>query len=163
MKEFDSLAKFARHLVKTAALGEVVSHHIVKKAGEIIQLDAQNRIGSYQDGGGGFPAWANLAPATVADRIQQGFTPDDPLLRTGELRDSIEVEAHGHEAVVGTADVIALYQEQGTSTIPPRPFLGPAAMHSKHKVGELAAAVALEWLGGGRWRAKGLKLPGQTS
>ena len=161
MKQFDSLAGFASHLVKTAALGGVVSHHIVKRAGEIIQHDAQSRIGSYQDGGGGFPAWANLAPATIEDRIRKGFTPEDPLLRTGEMRDSIEVEAHAHEAVVGTADVIALYQEQGTSTIPPRPFLGPAALHSKEKVGALSAAIAMAWIGGGKWRAKALTLPGR--
>lgn len=144
--------QFASHLLKLAALEEIVSHHVVKGAAKIIQSDAQSRIGSYQDGIGGFPAWANLADATVADRISKGFTPDDPLLRTGTLRDSIEVKAEGNEAIVGTPDEVALYQECGTSSIPPRPFLGPAGFASQHQIGAMAAKTMISWVGGLPWK-----------
>jgi phage gpG-like protein len=59
----------------------------------------------------------------------------DPLLRTGELRDSISHVVDGRRAVVGSDDPVAIYQETGTSRIPPRPFLSTAAV----LVGEDAA------------------------
>lgn len=159
MMEFESPATFARHLARMAAAGDAVSSHIVKKAATLVQKDAQDRIGEYQDGGNGFPAWANLAESTIADRIRKGFSPDEPLLRTGELRGSIEVEVSGSEAVVATADIVALYQEQGTEHIPPRPFLGPAAADSQKTIGASVAAILIAWVSGASWRARGLKLP----
>jgi len=151
MGEFDCKG-FAAHLMRTAAIGEVVTGHIVKKAAEVVQKDAQARIGSYQDGIGGFPAWANLAESTIQDRINKGFTPDDPLLRTGELRNSIEVQSEGHEAIVGTPDAVALYQECGTEKIPPRPFLGPAGYASRNDIGKIAAEIMIAWIGGTPWK-----------
>jgi hypothetical protein len=63
-------------------------------------------------------------------------------VRTGEMRDSIEhhVETEGpwHAiGLVGTDNPIAKYQELGTRTIPPRSFLGEAAMHKEHEIHEL--------------------------
>lgn len=152
MKTFNSLGEFATHLRRTAALGDVVTSYATKECAKVIAGDAKARIGSYQDSEGPFPAWANLAEATVADRIAKGFTPDDPLLRTGELRESIGVQVEGHEAQIGTPDQVALYQEVGTSRIPPRPFLGPAAIASRVKVAKTAANVLVAWVGGSPWR-----------
>lgn len=162
MKEFSSFGSFAKHLLVTAELGEVVTHHIAEKAGQIIQEDAQKRIGEYQEYVGPFNAWAPLAESTVADRIAKGFSPDDPLLRTGDLRDSIQVEATGNEAVVGSASEIAMYQELGTDRgIPPRPFLGPAAFESKLPIGEMAAKTVVAWVSGLGWKRPSqlIKLP----
>jgi hypothetical protein len=39
--------------------------------------------------------------------------------------------------LVGTDDKIAVYQELGTRTIPPRSFLGEAAMHKEVEVHEV--------------------------
>jgi hypothetical protein len=161
MKEFESFGEFASFLVKTAAMGEAVSEHALKQAATIIKEEAQDRIGSYQDAIGPYGAWANLAPSTIDDRIRKGFTPDDPLLRTGEMRASIEAVAHGSEAVVATPDVVALYQDQGTDRIPPRPFFGPAAIASREKVARSTGAILLAWLAGLPWRGRNLKLPGQ--
>jgi hypothetical protein len=150
--EFQSFGALGAHFAKLALAGEAVSHHIAGEGGKAIQADAKARIGSYQDGVGPFPAWANLAEATVDDRLRKGFTPDDPLLRTGGLRDSIKVAVTGSEAAIGSESMIALYQEQGTAKIPPRPFLGPAGFNSKETVGPVAALTVVAWVCGLAWR-----------
>lgn len=160
MKEFSSFGAFARHLAVTAAIGEEVTHHITEKAAEIIKEDAQKRIGEYQDGVGPFVTWAPLADSTKEDRVAKGFTEDDPLLRTGELRDSIHVSAKGNEAVVGSDSDIALYQELGTEKgIPPRPFLGPAGYESKLNIGEMSAKTVIAWISGLGWKRPQIKFP----
>ncbi|MBT2299277.1 hypothetical protein J7E70_02260 [Variovorax paradoxus] len=150
--ELDSFGALGAHFARLAAGGEAVTHHIAAEGAKVIQEDAKSRFGSYQDGGGGFPAWANLAPATVDDRIRRGFTPDDPLLRTGGLRDSIVTKAEGAVAVVASTDPVMLYQEQGTATIPPRPVLGPAGLNSEKTVGRVAARTLVAWISGIGWR-----------
>lgn len=152
MKDFSSLGQFASHLTRLAAIGEEVSHGVVKSGAKAIQKDAKARIGHYQDGLGGFPAWEKLAESTVQDRVSKGFTPNDPLLRTGSMRDGIKAEAEGLHAVVGTTDPIAEYQELGTPTIPPRPFLGPAGFASKDAIGLLGARTLVGWVGGVSWK-----------
>jgi hypothetical protein len=96
-------------------------------AGTVIQIDAMARIGHYQAG------WPQLAPATQEERVRLGFTANDPLLRTGELREAIRVRVLGAAAVaVGVDDgdmgPIAHGQEFGNplKNLPPRPFIGPA-------------------------------------
>jgi hypothetical protein len=70
------------------------------------------------------------------------------------MRDSIEhrveTEGLGMEVVglVGTDNEIAKYQELGTRTIPPRSFLGEAAMHKEEEIHELfGSAMASLLLG----------------
>ena len=65
-----------------------------------------------------------------------------PWLRTGELRDSIGTKSSESEAVVGAASPTALYQEHGTPTVPPRPFLAPvAALHAGDAARSVAASI----------------------
>jgi hypothetical protein len=161
MREFSSFGSFARHLEVIAAVGEEVTHHVTEQAAEIIKDDAQKRIGEYQDGVGPFVSWAPLADSTKADRVAQGFPEDEPLLRTGEMRDSVQVSARGDQAVVGSDSEIALWQEVGTDTIPPRPFLGPAGYDSKLNIGEMAAKTIVAWISGLGWKRPSqlIKLP----
>jgi phage gpG-like protein len=161
VKEFNGFGGFARHLAVTAAMSGEVTHHLTEKSAELIKADAQKRIGEYQDYTGPFIGWAPLAESTVADRIAKGFTPDDPLLRTGDLRDSIEVSARGAEAVIGSRSEIALWQEVGTDKIPPRPFLGPAIYDSKLNIAEKAAKTVIAWVSGLGWKRPSqlIKLP----
>lgn len=151
MREFNSFGAFGRHLAATAAIGEEVTHHITETAADLVKKDAQSRIGTYQERSGNFAAWEPLAESTVADRVAKGYTPNDPLLREGVLRDSIEVETHGNEAVVGSADEVALYQEVGTEHILPRPFLGPALYDSQRAIGVMAGNTVLAWISGVGW------------
>lgn len=67
---------------------------------------------------------------------------DRPWVRSGALRDSIESQASGLAASVGSNDPAAAPQEMGTSKLPPRPFLAPVAA----AMGESAAATTAEAL-----------------
>jgi phage gpG-like protein len=109
----------------------------------LVQSDAMMRIGEYQAAVGPFPRWQQLAASTQAERARLGFTPNDPLERTGKLARSIEITIQGHTGYVGTNDPVAEYQEYGTARIPPRPFLGPAAFVNEARIQKLfARAVA---------------------
>lgn len=160
MKEFASMGLLGRHFAAIAAQGRAVETHVVKDAAKIVKDDAGVRIGMYQEATGPFNAWAELATSTVSDRVRQGFTPFEPLYRTGELRGSIEAEVSGNQMVVGSKMDIALWQEQGTSKMPPRPFLGPALYDSRAKIGRSSATTLVAWIAGLNWRAnQSIRLP----
>jgi phage gpG-like protein len=119
------------------------------KIGELTATMAAEYIGHEM------PEWPPLAASTIAEKESLGYTgqvsPTDPLLRTGEMRDSIKVEVEGLEMAVGSTDPVALWQEIGTDgrdgkgAIPPRPFLALAGLRSLEyaadKLGETALAL----------------------
>lgn len=120
------LKQFAREMSSASAsiaTGLETSFRVIVKE---IEETAKEEIGVYQPAYGPFDAWVPLAESTKADRVRLGYSEDDPLLRSGELRDSIESEIVGLAAIVGTKSEIGLWQEVGTGHIPPRPFIGPA-------------------------------------
>ena len=66
-----------------------------------------------------------------------------PWRQTGTLHDSIGVTAMDDRAVVGSSDPVAVDQELGTRTDPPRPFLAPAAAEAAPALAEtVGSAVA---------------------
>ena len=139
MKSFNSFGAFAQHL---AALGSVaafdaVNHHLLEESAQMIEKRAKDKIGEYQAAAGQFAAWAPLTQSTKEDRVRQGFPDDEPLLRTGGMRDSIEHKSDSQEAHIGSDSDIAKYQELGTSKIPPRSFLGGAAFEKASEVVDL--------------------------
>lgn len=89
---------------------------------------AKSVIGTYEAG------WKPLAPSTIADRVRHGYSPNEPLLRSGGMRGSIESEAEidgfGVTGAIGSDEVKALWQELGTSRAPPRPFLAYGLVES---------------------------------
>ncbi|MGJ0479967.1 hypothetical protein [Pantoea agglomerans] len=120
------LEQFAREMSSasaTIATGLEAGFRVIVKE---IEKTAKEEIGVYQPAYGPFDAWAPLAESTKADRVRRGYSEDEPLLRSGELRDSIESKVVGLSAIVGTKSDIGLWQEMGTENIPPRPFIGPA-------------------------------------
>ncbi|TPD93608.1 hypothetical protein FJP68_14565 [Pantoea vagans] len=120
------LEQFAREVSSASAsiaTGLEAGFRVIVKE---IEETAKEEIGVYQPAYGPFDAWAPLAESTKADRVRQGYSEDEPLLRSGELRDSIQSEVVGLAAIVGTRSEIGLWQEVGTDRIPPRPFIGPA-------------------------------------
>jgi phage gpG-like protein len=125
---FNSLGSFAAHLLTIEADLELAREVCVEKACRMVEKEAKTAIGTYRFD------WEPLKPETVARKARG----DTPLLETGELRDSIEhvVGREGTEVVgyVGTNDPIAKYHELGTRTIPPRSFLGEAAIRQEHKI-----------------------------
>lgn len=136
-KTFDSISGFVMHLAAAELALRAGEHRALEAAAKLIEKEAKAEIGAYQPEVGPFVAWAALADSTVKDRVHQGFAPDEPLLRTGGLRDSIGHEIAGSEAAVGSTSDVMVYQELGTSRMPPRPVLGPAAYKNLEKVGKL--------------------------
>jgi HK97 gp10 family phage protein len=144
MREFSSPLAFAEHLL-------VLRHELHKhterglgKALQVIETDAKEQIGQYQAAVGPHPAWAPLAESTEAEKARLGYPTDAPLLRTGELQESFQHEAHGDEGVVGSTDPIMVYHEFGTEKMPPRPVVGPAAFKSKEKIEQILGRALVE-------------------
>ena len=120
----------------------------LEQAARLVERRAKAKIGEYQDAAPPFAAWASLADSTVADRERQGYPGDEPLLRTGQLRDSIGHMVRDGVAYVGSDSDIAVYQELGTVHIPPRSFLGGAAAESTDEVQEIVGGEVVSALVG---------------
>jgi hypothetical protein len=92
---------------------------------------AQSAIGTYKYG------WTPLGPSAVA---RHG---DSPLLDTSQLRDSItaivQMSVNGGRAAVGTDQDVGVWQELGTSRIPPRSFLMESAVRSDREFERIAS------------------------
>lgn len=116
----------------------------LEKIAQKIEDTAKAEIGTYQDAIGPFPEWAELAESTIEDRVRHGYNPDDPLLRSGEFRDSFTHETEGGEAIIGSKDRRAPWFEFGTTKMEPRPSLGPAVEHNKMQIKRILGEAVIE-------------------
>jgi hypothetical protein len=147
--QFDGLGGLVDHLTRASMVVDHNLHIGLEQVCWIIEDDAKALVGEYQPQVGPFPAWAQLADATKADRVQKGFPANEPLLRTGEMRDSITHEiVSSTEAIVGSKSKIMRYQEFGTDRIPPRPVIGPAAWKRRDLIREQLGAAIMSGLMG---------------
>src|ERR1700689_3980698 len=105
---------FTAHLQKLIAGMPAFETAILSRIGARVTTAAKDKIGEYQDEAGPFAAWAPLAESTKEDRLREGYSEDNPELRTGELRDSIEYVVVPPEVIIGSELDIALWQELGT-------------------------------------------------
>lgn len=144
VREFDSFEGMAMHLLLAKGVTAAALHLAVKDAVKIVKEDAQQQIGHYQDAVqaqrgdiGVFPAWAPLADSTEREKERLGYPLDAPLLRDGEMRESIDGEAMGLKGIVGSKDEKMMYHELGTERMPPRPVLGPAAAKHEEEIQRL--------------------------
>ncbi len=132
-----SLSDFAAHLLGAEADIRAAQEAAVVRACKKVRTKARNLIGTPQ------PEWPALKEATMADRVRQGFPANEPLLRTGELRNSIQWAAPAWEdqttcvGYVFSNSEVARYMEMGTVNIPPRPFIGLAAMGLELQIHEM--------------------------
>src|SRR4051794_7536860 len=110
LREFNSIAAFVEQLATVAIAVKEAEHVLLEKAAVMVEKRAKEKIGEYQEQIGPFVAWAELADSTKADREKHGYAEDQPLLRSGEMRDSIEHTVQGSEACVGSNSDIAVYQ-----------------------------------------------------
>ena len=146
MIRFASMSAFVNHLARLPVAVEVAEVEGLKQATRLLRDRARETLGTYQDAVGPLPAWPELAASTQAERSLKGYTPNDPLLRSGELRDSIHDEVtddpHGR---VFTDSLYAADMEFGSRRSPPRPFMGVAVYRhgdeAAAKVGEAVAAA----------------------
>ena len=108
------------------ALEQVVEETVIYAA-----VLAKGKIGVQQED------WAPLAASTIADKRTLGFSGPyySPLLREGEMQDSISFETNYLTGLMGSDDKVAYWQEFGTSKMPPRPFIGPAMREASAVVG----------------------------
>lgn len=147
---FNSLGALALHLVEAQAHMALSLHRGLERCAIAIENTAKSEFGKYQPAVGPFQEWAPLAESTIADKEDGGFSPpDNPLLRTGEMRDSIDHEVHHLEAVVGATDEKMVFHEFGTSKMPARPVFGPAAFRNKERIKRILGAAMVEGLMGG--------------
>lgn len=141
MKSLGSLAEMATELVRLETAELVAMEAALEIAAVEVEKTAKSEFGVYQPAAGQFGAWPQLAESTQDERERLGFSPNDPLLRTGELQASISHETRGLEAEIGSTSEIAPYHELGTSKMPARPVLGPALVRNLDKIKELAASA----------------------
>ena len=136
MSEF-TLLGFVEHLAVMAAEVVIAEHHALEHAAKVVEKEAKDSIGHYQSQSGPFVAWAELADSTKADRARKGYAEDEPELRDGTLRDSIEHNVGGRDAHIGSNNPIMVFQELGTAKMPPRSILGGAAARKEKEVVEI--------------------------
>lgn len=135
--ELKSLEALALRMLLLPLAIRKVSHQALDMACQIIEKDAAEQIGHYQDAHGEYPAWAPLAESTEEEKARLGYPADAPLERTGDLKGSFSHEVHGLEAVVGSTDEKMVYHEFGTERMPPRPALGPALFKNRESLSKL--------------------------
>lgn len=143
MANFGSLLDFVSFLTKSVVTYDVIQREQMERATSIVQDEAKRVIGTYDYG------WPELAPSTQQSRVSQGFSANEPGLRTGEMRDSIEKTVHrpfgGHmEGEVGSNEDKLVYFELGTSKQPPRSVLMEAAVHVEKEVVKILGEGAVK-------------------
>jgi hypothetical protein len=117
---------------------------VLEAAAKLVCDTAKKRIGkTHAD-------WPALAPATVADRVKQGYAPNQPGLRTGAMRDSIGITIAPSrlEASIGSNDPHLLWFEIGSSRQPPRSVLVAAAQSVEDRIHRMAARATIAVLEG---------------
>ncbi|NPU23934.1 hypothetical protein [Bradyrhizobium denitrificans] len=113
------------------------------KVGSLALSLAAEYPGHYQ------PGWAPLAESTLKDKTAKGFAVPSPLKRTGQMAASFAKELVPTEltVVIGSPEKVALWQEMGTSRIPPRPVAAKAMRnaipYAADVFGEIAVALLM--------------------
>lgn len=146
MRTFDSLGDFALHLLATEVATRAALETGLSRVLARIEATARSEFGHYQAAVGPHPAWPELAESTQERRVAAGYTPNDPLKASGEMQNSIERDQKGLEGVVGSKDDKLVYHEFGTSKMPARPVLGPAAFRNKAMIQKLVGAAVVAGL-----------------
>ncbi len=150
MREFNSIGDFLKFFATRAEAMAEAEREALQWSVETIRDEAKHEIGNYQGAAGPFEAWAPLSDATlegfhhplagyIPGKVELGYAPpDNPLLREGHLREDINCLVEGRTGAVGSNDDVAVWQELGTPNamypIPPRSFLGGAAVRKEHTV-----------------------------
>ncbi len=139
--------------VKTLLMLDAALERVLKK----VEATAKAEFGKYQPAAAPFPAWPELADATKDERVALGYSENDPLLREGDLRESIEHrKTEPLEGEVGSTDERMPYSEFGTANEPPRSVLGPALYRSKDFIHmTVGAAVVAGFMGASNYGEAG--------
>lgn len=141
-----SLSQFVALLNQTAAQFPSSVRSGLDGAGRRMAGTAQGYLGEYQDRRvGPFGHWPMLSPRTVDEKTRLGYSPpDNPLLRTGMMRQSIGHTVDRDSVTIGSTDPVARYQEFGTVNMPPRAFIGRAVAERGREEGARVLLGALD-------------------
>jgi phage gpG-like protein len=132
-----TLLGMAAKLGQVAIETELAAQLAIEEAAELVREAVVALLGHPNS------AWAALAESTLARKAG-----DTPLVETGALRASIEKTIGHRRAWVGTNDDKAAWQEFGTSRIPPRSFIGLAAIECEDAIHKIAREAVGRALGG---------------
>jgi hypothetical protein len=137
-----SITQMASIFVRAGVAMPMASREAIEKAADMVLEQIRSEPGEYQTGAGPFASWAPLALSTLADKAYQGLPSPSPELRTGDLRDSYEKTiVSNHKAEVGSDSDVAVYQELGTSKMPPRSIIGLAAAKKEHEIWQITGRL----------------------
>lgn len=126
-----TLDNLAAHFSYLAGVWTGMLQNVADQVGQDAVRVAKSKLGEYQPPIGFFPGWESLADSTLAEKARLGLPSPSPLLRTGDLRESISFDTNVSAASVTvnlySTSEYAPVQELGggPSHIPPRPFIGP--------------------------------------
>ena len=112
---------------------------MMRDLARITKSRAVSKFGVYQPQAGPFPAWKPLTATTRHIREAAGFTPNDPLVRTGALKASVGAMHGDTWAETGSNDDVMYIMEAGDNTTPPRPVFGPTLVESETEIRALIA------------------------
>jgi HK97 gp10 family phage protein len=141
MAEEFSLVGFAMFCAEMIVEVDHKKREALEAGAKIIEKEAKRVIGTYDYG------WPELAESTQQEREREGFPADEPGLRTGEMRDSIQHRViDDKEAQIGSDDQHLVYFELGTVKQPPRPVLSQAAVHKEKEVAHEMGRVIVKQL-----------------
>lgn len=140
-KHFESFADYLKQIEKMVYEAPKAEKIILETVGREVEKNAKDKFGHYQEAFGKFDKWPELADSTQQDRLRKGYTPNDPLLRDGTLKESISHTVHGNTVTIGSDSPVMVYQELGTKNIPPRPVLGPALYEKRARIKVLCSEV----------------------
>ena len=145
MKEIITPLEIADKFLKNIAFGLEALVVGLDVVGWTLEKEAKESISHYQKGIGPFPAWAPLAESTILEKEKLGYAPpDNPLLRTGELRESITHSIESNVLIFGSKDPLMVYHEFGTSKIPMRPVIGPTVYRNKEFIKKTLGVAIIE-------------------
>src|SRR3984957_16181177 len=158
MREF-SLGGSAEFLAGAAIAGpqKKATRAALEIGARMIRDEAKRVLGTYEYN------WPQLAQATQDDRVNLGFSANEPGLRTGEMKDSIGYTIiSSEEAEIGSNDDKMVYFELGTNTQPPRPTLTTAAIRRGQDVADIAGFLVGSAVAGHSVDGEILKIAGHA-
>ena len=137
-----SLTSFAAFATGMIVEINHAKHAGLEKAAKIIEKEAKDSLGTYQDG------WPQLAESTQENRSRAGYSANEPGLMSGAMKESISHSVGHDEARVGSNDQNLVYFELGTVKQPPRTVLVGAALRKiedvRHVLGKEVATTLVK-------------------
>ena len=144
-----NLEQLAVRLTTVTVQVDHVLESAIEQACVVLERSAKSAIGTYRFG------WQELAESTQKERVRLGYTADEPLLRTGDLRDSYQHNSDSHEGYVGSDDPRAAWMEWGTRKMPARPVLWGALVECESEITGIVGKGIQSALGDKRYLTHG--------